>query len=250
MSKPPSAASTLLFAAVVCLACSLVVTGSRVLLRSRQLANSEQHRQRNVLVAAGLAEADERLSATAINERFAPITALVWDTVERRLVDGLDRDQVQLRPQMVPAPDGAPGLREMPRHLVLYRLPPTDDQATRYVLPVWGRGLWSMLYAYLTIDTDGVIHGVSFYEQQETPGLGGEISNPRWAATWEGVRAYDDDGTVIFSLVGSTASGPERQVMTLTGATLTSRGVNALVRYWLGPLGYRRLLLPDEEDPS
>lgn len=243
MSNEPSTASTLRFAIGVCLVCSLLVTGSRVLLRDRQLANAELDRQRNVLVAAGLLAATERADATSIEERFATIEALVWDTRERRLVPEADPTQIGRVRDMVPAPDNEAGLRDMPRQLVLYRLPAqSDDEPVVYILPVWGQGLWSTMRAYLAITSTGQIRGVAFYEQEETPGLGGEVSNPRWAASWEDVLAYDNS-QVAFEVRSSKSSvDPIHQVDALTGATMTARGVTNLMRFWLGEQGYRSLL--------
>ena len=52
--------------------------------------------------------------------------------------------------------------------------------------------MWGTLYGLLAVDRDGqTIRGLTFYDQKETPGLGGEISNPKWQALWVGRQAYD-----------------------------------------------------------
>ena len=59
-----------------------------------------------------------------------------------------------------------------------------------------GAGLYSTLYGFLALQGDGsTIKGLTFYEQGETPGLGGEIVNPKWRAKWQGKQIYDDTGT-------------------------------------------------------
>ena len=60
------------------------------------------------------------------------------------------------------------------------------------VLPVHGLGLWSILYGFVALDADlETIRGLTYYEHKETPGLGGEVDNPRWKSLWkrpQGVR--------------------------------------------------------------
>ena len=111
------------------------------------------------------------------------------------------------------------------------------------ILPIYGQGLWSTLYGFIAFDKDlKTVAGLTFYEHGETPGLGGEIDNPRWKAGWKGEQAFDDDWKVrIEVLKGSVdRTRPESryQIDGLSGATLTARGVGRLARYWLGDDGY------------
>ena len=63
------------------------------------------------------------------------------------------------------------------------------------MLPIYGKGLWSTLYGFLSLDADATtVRGITFYEHAETPGLGGEIENPRWKAQWNGKNVFDDQG--------------------------------------------------------
>jgi len=102
---------------------------------------------------------------------------------------------------------------------------------------VHGYGLWSTLYGFVALKPDGnEIVGLQFYQHAETPGLGGEVDNPNWRAQWPGKKLYDGDDLKI-EVVKGGASG-DYQVDGLAGATLTSRGVNNLVRYWAGEDGF------------
>ena len=57
------------------------------------------------------------------------------------------------------------------------------------ILPIEGQGLWGTLYGFLVAGPDAAtIEGITFYEHKETPGLGGEVDNPRWKALWKGAR--------------------------------------------------------------
>ncbi len=114
------------------------------------------------------------------------------------------------------------------------------------ILPVRGYGLWSTLYGFLALESDGnTIAGLGFYEHGETPGLGGEVDNPRWKAQWPGKEVYEDGDPVIRLIKGSVdpnAANAEHKVDGLAGATLTSKGVTNLLQFWLGERGFKPFL--------
>ena len=88
---------------------------------------------------------------------------------------------------------------------------------------------------------------MTFYEHAETPGLGGEISNPKWKAKWVGKQIYDQVGStpeieVIKGEVTSTTPNAQFKVDGLSGATLTSNGVTNLMQFWFGDLGFAPML--------
>ncbi len=102
--------------------------------------------------------------------------------------------------------------------------------------------MWGTLYGFLALDRDGkTIRGITFYDQKETPGLGGEIGNPKWQALWVGRHAYDANWepkiAVIKGNAGPPAQDPHR-VDAISGATITSNGVARLVGFWLSNDGY------------
>ena len=107
------------------------------------------------------------------------------------------------------------------------------------VLPIEGLGLWGTLYGFVALDGDlRTIRGLTFYEHKETPGLGGEVDNAGWKALWIGRLAFDEELKPAIAIVkgraGSVSDDPYA-VDGLSGATVTSRGVTNLLRFWLGP---------------
>ena len=121
-----------------------------------------------------------------------------------------------------------------------------DDKIESLILPMHGKGLWSTLYGFLAVESDAqTVSGIVFYEHAETPGLGGEVDNPRWRSTWKGRKVYGDDGQpkieVIKGAAGSASSDPFH-VDGLSGATITSRGVSYLVQFWMGDDGFKPYL--------
>ena len=114
----------------------------------------------------------------------------------------------------------------------------------RYIFPIEGKGLWSTLYGFLAVNKDlNTVEGIIFYAHGETPGLGGEIENPRWTGLWPGKKVFDKDGSPAISVVkGQAKPGDPYQVDGLSGATITARGVMHLVRFWMGDEGYGNYL--------
>jgi len=108
---------------------------------------------------------------------------------------------------------------------------------------VRGYGLWSTLYGFMAVKGDlDTVAGFGFYQHGETPGLGGEVDNPKWRGQWPGKELFDDNGKLAVQIVkgGVDPQSPRanHQVDGLAGATLTSNGVNSLLRFWLGENGF------------
>jgi Na+-transporting NADH:ubiquinone oxidoreductase subunit C len=121
------------------------------------------------------------------------------------------------------------------------------DAIKSIILPVHGYGLWSTMYGFLALNADGqTVQSINFYDQAETPGLGGEVVNPNWRALWAGKKVYAESGEVALKLikgvVDDSKSGSEFQVDGLAGATLTSTGVSNLIQYWMSNEGFAAYL--------
>jgi Na+-transporting NADH:ubiquinone oxidoreductase subunit C len=236
------------FAAAVCLACSVVVATSAVGLRARQDVNRVLDRQKKVLTVAGLIAEGEKIEPLRVEELFEQnIQAKVVDLASGDIdsagdPEAFDQQKALKDPKLSrEAPANRAGIRRLPIDALVYLVKPHDD-VEKIILPIEGKGLWSTLYGYLALAPDTTtIEGIIFYQHGETPGLGGEIENPGWKALWVGRRAFDEAWapavTVIKGAAGPPASDPY-EVDGLSGATLTSRGVSDLVQFWLGEHGF------------
>ncbi|MBQ7513399.1 MAG: FMN-binding protein [Prevotella sp.] len=93
-----------------------------------------------------------------------------------------------------------------------------------------GMGLWGGISGYLAIDGEGKVYGAYFNHESETAGLGAEIKDSQaWQEKFIGKSIYGDDGSVVLSVV-KKVENPETQVDCVTGATLTSNGVDAMLK--------------------
>lgn len=245
MSSKDTVGKTVGVALVLCIVCSVVVSTAAVMLKPAQQRNVEEDRKRNILAAAGMLEPD-----VPVAEQFAPISSMVVDLRSGRFseevsADGFDPIEASRNPDLSTSlPEGADtanigGRRE--DFGIVYIVGDRSDPET-VILPIRGAGLWGQMYGFLALEGDlNTVAGLGFYEHKETPGLGGEVDNPRWKGQWPGKQVYRD-GDVAIEVVKGTANreGPmaSYQVDGLSGATLTTRGVNNLVQFWLGDSGF------------
>ncbi len=240
------------FAALVCLVCAVLVSGSAVALRSLQEQNAERERRRNVLFAAGLAEPGEDLSEAAMTERFSGVRAVVVDLSTGAELPEVDPASVHplveagIPDSSRPVEENPARVRRVEKRSVVY-LVEAADELDAVVLPVRGQGLWSVLHGFLALEADlDTVRGLTFYEHKETPGLGGEVDNPAWKALWPGRRVFRSGSREPVIEVARAAAGPPgedpHRVDGLSGATMTSRGVTNLLRFWLAENGFGPLL--------
>jgi Na+-transporting NADH:ubiquinone oxidoreductase subunit C len=256
--SPLRALLTVLVTAVVC---STIVSASVVLLRPVQLNNQLLKRSGNVMQLTGLlpsggAMADEELLSLfkSLDARVVDIDAEAFDpaidpyTFDARKAVG----DPELSIAIPPVEDRAK-LGRRSRYQVAY-LVWRDGALDRVILPIYGAGMWSMLYGYVAVESDlNTLAGVIFYEQNETPGLGDQITQEYWESQWQGKQLFDQTGAMLFHVAegpvtpGSAAA--DFQVDALTGATVTANAVTALMQYWFGPDGYAPLLQRLREQP-
>ncbi len=100
------------------------------------------------------------------------------------------------------------------------------------VVQLKGMGLWGGISGYIAMhdNKQPKVFGAYFNHESETAGLGAEIKDSQaWQEKFIGKRVYDDNYDVVLSVVKKVES-PETQVDVVTGATLTSNGVDAMLK--------------------
>ena len=226
----------------VCLVCSIVVSGAAVSLKPQQQANKLLFKQTKILEAAGMLDkAGKDIPATYnkyVVEKMLDLNTgdfVEGDTVsyDQRLAS-LSSD-TSIKPQN----DVAKIIRRA-NQTVVYLVNGDNGELETVVLEVRGSGLWSMMYAFVGLETDlNTIKSMIYYDQGETPGLGGEVENPQWKALWAGKKLFNVNGDIAISVVkGGAKPGDVHGVDALSGATLTSDGVTNTFAFWLGEEGY------------
>jgi len=242
---------TLLFATGVSVVCALLVSTAAVGLRERQDTNALLYKQKNVLLAASLAKPGQDLSAAEVLSVFdqrIQVRAIELKTgqlVPENQFDARSYDQRKARndpAQSRAAPANSAQVTRLPTYGIVYHVKGADGGIEQIVLPVEGMAMWGTVYGFLALDRDAnTVRGLTFYEQKETPGLGGEISNPEWQALWVGRKAYDANWAPQLSVIKGQAGPPDKDphhIDGLSGATITSNGITRLMNFWLSADGY------------
>ncbi len=180
---------TLVFAAVVCVTCSLLLSGTAAGLKSRQEANEAFDVKRNIVKAFGI-----------------DIGAMKRPEIEATFEKHVAQETAGELPIYTWTEDGA-------------------DKASKYAFPISGKGLWSMLYGYLSLNADlETIAGISFYKHGETP-------EKSWFQTqFTGKKLYANGAPTEFAVAKPGSALNESSVDGISGATLTGKGVQALIR--------------------
>ncbi len=240
-----SIAKTVTVATLLCIVCSVLVSAAAVGLKPIQEFNKTLETKKNILKVAGLMK-----PGIVIEEAFKKISVRIVDlsTGEIKTDPGLENYD-----QKMAAKDPASSIRipdsqdlgkiKRRAKLASVYMVTDQDRIETLILPIHGKGLWSTMYAFLALEGDAnTIKGYTFYEHAETPGLGGEVDNPSWQKQWVGKKLFTQDWNLALDILKGQVdpSKPEavHQVDGLSGATLTTVGVENFMLYWLGDNGF------------
>lgn len=256
---------TIAIALSLCFVCAILVSFSAVALKPLQIYNKDLDMKKNILDVAGLLEEGQDIDQAFADKIEAKLVNLeTGDYVDNMDANAYDQRKAAKDPAQSTAIPKEKDIAHIRAKAKIAKIYLVKDKGTikSIILPVSGYGLWSTLYGFLSLDPDGqTVQSINFYDQAETPGLGGEVVNPNWRALWKGKKVYAvtdqpsmekgliaeaDIGEPALSLikgvVDTSKPGSEHQVDGLAGATLTSTGVTNLVRYWMSSEGFSKYL--------
>ena len=227
----------ILVALGVCLVCSILVSTAAVSLQGKQQANKRLDKYKNILMAGDLY--DDGVDIEKVyNEK---IKSELVDLVNGVIVpkddynEMLNTESFDIKTmaasteygRAIPSDKDIADIKRMPNYMAIYEVV-ENGQIEKYILPMYGKGLWSTMYGFMALAKDlKTIKGFTFYDHGETPGLGGEVDNPKWKALWKNKLAFDDDWNeqieVIKGKVDKGSPKAKYQVDGLSGSTLTTR---------------------------
>jgi len=252
---------TIAIAVSLCLVCAVLVSFAAVALKPLQINNKEMDMKQNILDVAGLLDEGGNIEAAFSDKIEAKIVDLeTGDYVENINAADYDQRKAAKDPAQsiaIPKDKDIAHIRVKAKYAKVF-LVKEGGAIKSIILPINGYGLWSTLYGFLSLDPDGqTVQSINFYDQSETPGLGGEVVNPNWRALWKGKKVYAESDqpsmekglieeadkgepalSLIKGVVDNSKPGSQYQVDGLAGATLTSTGVTNLIRYWTSKEGF------------
>lgn len=247
-----SISKTLIVTISLCAFCAVFVSAAAVGLKQRQLDNKALDKKTNILAAANIDATGKDVSKlfdSSVIARVLDLQTNTWaDNIDPAKYDEVKAAKDPKQAIKLTSAEDLAGIRQHARYKTLYMVKKGDAVET-LILPIHGKGLWSTLYGFMALKGDfNTVVGLGFYSHAETPGLGGEVDNPRWKAQWPGKKIYstDDTSKAAIALIKGTVDPANKaaanQIDGLAGASLTSKGVTNLVQFWLSENGYAPFL--------
>ncbi|TKB45056.1 Na(+)-translocating NADH-quinone reductase subunit C [Thalassotalea mangrovi] len=230
------------FVVAVCLVCAALVSVSAVQLKPLQKANKLLDKQTKILEASGLLDQAGKDIVGTYNKY---VEAKLIDLDSGEFIEGdastFDERREARDPQKSSKPENdIAGINRRADNSVVYLVKNDAGQVESVVLPIVGSGLWDLMHGYVGLEKDlNTVKSVIYSDHKETPGLGAEVLNPNWKALWPGKKLFDEQGDVAIKIVkGGAKQGDIHGVDALSGATLTSVGVEKTFVFWFGDEGY------------
>ncbi len=238
----------------VCLVASVLVTGIYTVLKPIQLENKKIDKLKNILIAGGIeikpgddieGMFNQRIEAQIIDLKKGVVKTAFSESEVSLKPENFDIKKVAKNPDfssLIESKYDLASIKRVPNYAIVYVVKDQQKNIVSRIFPVYGKGLWSTMYGLIAFDKDlSKVLKFNFYEHGETPGLGGEVDNPEWKKLWPGKIAFDFNDKqnpvklkVIKSKVTPTTPNKESKIDGLSGSTLTTNGIDRLIRFWLG----------------
>ena len=209
---------TFIYASAMVILVAAILSIAALKLKPFQQKNIDIEKKQNILSSVGI-ESTFTTAESIYEERIVKsyIVNANGDEVEGKAFD------IDLKTERSkPAAD---------RKLPVYEC--KTDEGLKYILPVYGAGLWGPIWGYVSINDDmNTLYGAVFSHAGETPGLGAEIATKAFQSQFKGKTIYDAAGNLIsITVAKSNETAPaEHKVDAISGGTITSKGLQTMLR--------------------
>jgi Na+-transporting NADH:ubiquinone oxidoreductase subunit C len=207
---------TFIYASAMVILVAAILSITALQLKPAQQKNVSVEKKQNILASVGI----QSTSADAEKIYAERIVQSYIVNPDGEKVEGNAFDIVLKGERAKPAED---------RRLPVYECQTEDG--LKYILPVYGAGLWGPIWGYVAVNEDmNTIYGANFDHQGETPGLGAEISTPIFQDQFKGKTIFEDGKLVSITVAKSSENAPaEHKVDGISGGTITSKGVQEML---------------------
>ena len=225
----------IIYAAVLVAVVAVILSVASEALRSRKEANARNEKMQSMLAAIGVSS-DLDQASTLYAQYFTVEMAVNAEgdvvstfSVKEGKGQGTRPFDIDVKAQQTLAKEGKDC------RLLLFRY--SKDGAEGYVVPLHGAGLWGPIWGYVALDEDfTTVVGVSFDHKSETPGLGAKITTPEFQRQFVGKKIKNSEGEFVSVQVLKNADkSSDNEVDAISGATITSSGVSAMLKDCLEP---------------
>lgn len=217
---------TFMFAIILSAITAVILVVTSQSLKPLQEENIALDKKKSILKSVWLNTDDKSKIESVYGES---VTEYVVNS-EGDVIEGLSTDDVRMKDQInIPVAE-----RKMPLYVF------NNDEGSYYIVPMRGVGLWGPIWGYVSIEDDGeTIYGSFFDHKQETPGLGAEISEAFFQERFKGKKLLNDANEFVSVNVvkktTKTAYGAEHRVDAISGGTITSDGVDEMLKNCVEP---------------
>ena len=210
-----------IFSSVMVIAVAAILSFAAITLQPYQKRNVEINKKQNILNSLNIestAKNAEELYSKYIIESFAVKS-------NGSIQEGIDAFTIDMKKEL------SKPLGE--RNLPIF-IGSIDGESKQYIIPVFGKGLWGPIWGYISLREDlSTIFGANFGHKGETPGLGAEIDTKAFQAKFVNKEIFNESGDFVSVsiLKGGTANPNSKyEVDGISGGTITSKGVDAMLR--------------------
>lgn len=219
---------TIIYIIVMVVVVGAALAFTSISLKDRQQANADADKMRQLLASVNV-EVPQNQIADEFNKLIT--NSFVVDSEGNIVENAPEAFSINVAVQSKEAADK--------RLLPVYECT-LPDGSVKYILSMYGAGLWGPIWGYASVDADGsTIYGAYFAHQGETPGLGAEIEKPKFSSQFQGKRLIIDGKFSPIAVVKPGMPAPEGEdyVDGVSGGTITSKGVGTMIEDCLAPYG-------------
>jgi Na+-transporting NADH:ubiquinone oxidoreductase subunit C len=211
---------TFIYASVMVIVVAALLSYAAISLKPNQKRNVEIEKKQNILSSVNI----ESTPKTAEALYAEKITNSYVINHKGELVDGVNAFEINLK-------------KERAKKKIEEKLFPVyeanlGESGIKYVIPMYGAGLWGPVWGYISFEKDlNTIYGAFFDHQGETPGLGAEIATAEFRAPFKGKRVFDETGKFVSINVAKKGEKADEahKVDAITGGTITSKGLQQMI---------------------
>jgi Na+-transporting NADH:ubiquinone oxidoreductase subunit C len=226
----------ILYSAAITIVCGGLLAFASTSLKDKQDANIAMEQKQNILASVIALQEGDNIEEIYLKK----VKGFVID-FDGNLKDGLQPQQVVIAAEYKKAPKD--------RLLPVYEFRNDSNQVEYAVMPVYGYGLWNNIWGFVAVKSDfNTVQGVKFQHAGETPGLGARIVTDEIADRFKGKKIFEN-GTLVSIAIqkgeGHDYSDNPHKVDGMSGATLTGKGVNNMLKDYMAC--YERYLKKNAE---
>ncbi|MBP8793178.1 MAG: Na(+)-translocating NADH-quinone reductase subunit C [Lutibacter sp.] len=224
---------TVLFATAMVLIVGALLAFVSSTFKEQITENKRIEKQQNILYALGVNENDETsvefVSKSIVSSEFKKYITKQYVITGTEAVENPDAYIIDIKKEEAAAKNPS-----YQRRLPLFI--GEKDNATFYIVPVRGKGLWDAIWGYVSLDENLVVQGVYFDHAGETPGLGSNIKERFFMDDFKGEHILDANDNFKGITAAKGNADPKNndkldsEVDAIAGATITGDGISAMLK--------------------